>query len=59
MIASFSALDNRILWDIGIHRSEIEDIIDGIVSASLSNTTIKRSQEPNFAGRHVLRSSGD
>lgn len=35
MIASLSALDDRTLWDIGIHRSEIERAVDGLSDAEL------------------------
>ena len=35
MIASLCALDDRILWDIGIHRSEIERAVDGLNDAEL------------------------
>jgi len=35
MIASLSALDDRTLWDIGIHRSKIERAVDGLSDAEL------------------------
>jgi uncharacterized protein YjiS (DUF1127 family) len=43
MIAMYETLDDRILWDIGISRGEIEDMVDNLaVQKSCETTSAKR-----------------
>ncbi|WP_054007777.1 DUF1127 domain-containing protein [Cypionkella psychrotolerans] len=46
MIAVLSALDDRILQDIGMHRGEIERVVDGFDDRELRMTPVAPESKP-------------
>ena len=46
MMAALSTLDDRMLMDIGIHRGEIERVVDGFDDREMQMTPVAPAAKP-------------
>lgn len=53
MIAALSSMDDWLLRDIGIERSQIRDIVDGLEDHELRMRPVDRRGVSDFDGRHA------